>query len=147
MLFNLLGRTFSYGNFIPKTVASGRYLFIGIIQYPCPKCLLKNIDVRGQTLTILKPSMNPKCKMYLKSFSCLISLPLNQGLGILPPKHGICVFIMTFLCSELIALETLLHFAFLWSSWYRPELIHGRHLEDCLSHGKHLTHVYYIIYI
>lgn len=108
--FYLLGRDFSYGSFVPKTVVSGKYLFIVIIQYPCPKCPLKNI--RGQTLTILKHSMKPKCKMYLKSSTCLISLSWNQRLGILPSRHSTCVFIMTFLCSKLIALACcyILHF-------------------------------------
>lgn len=102
--FLLRGQNFSLGSSVLKTDEVGEHLFIVVIQYQCPECLLKNINVTGQTLNILKQSMKLKCRMFSKSFTFLISLT-EQGLGILPSRHGVCVFIMTFLCSKLITLE------------------------------------------
>lgn len=92
ILFSLLGRSFSYGSFILKTEISEKYLFIFIIQYPCPKCLLKSINVRGQTLTILKPRLKSKCRMYLKSFTCPISLSLWTKVLAYFPLSPVSVF-------------------------------------------------------
>lgn len=124
--FYLLGRDFSYGSFVPKTVVSGKYLFIVIIQYPCPKCPLKNI--RGQTLTILKHSMKPKCKMYLKSSTCLISLSEPTTWHSSLKAQYLC-FHNDFSLFQANCFSMLLHFAFLWSSWYRPELVRGKALR------------------
>lgn len=90
--FNLPGRSFSYGSFILKIEISEKYLFIFIIQYPCPKYLLKNINVRGQTLTILKPRLKSKCRMYLKSFTCPISLSLWTKVLAYFPLSPVSVF-------------------------------------------------------
>lgn len=69
------GQNFSSGSFVLEMDAVVEHLFIVVLQYECPECLLKNINVTGQTLTILKRSMKLKCRLYVKSFTFLISLP------------------------------------------------------------------------
>lgn len=103
-IYFMQGQNFSAGSFVLKTDAVAEHLFIVVIQYECPECLLKNINVTGQTLTILKQSMKLKCRMYLKSFTLLISLP-EPGTWLSALRCIVCLFIMTFLCSKLIALE------------------------------------------
>lgn len=105
MLFNLLGGSFGYGSFVLKTVASRKYVLIVIIRYPRLKCPLKNTSVRGQSHTILKPSIRLKCSMSLKRIhgpNCSFKPRIWHS----SPKAQYLCFHNDFLCSKLIAFRT-----------------------------------------